>query len=216
MTTSALRFFLAAIVVGGAATFLQMHTRAEVFPARLPLSSFPRHLNGWNGSDIPLPKDILEVLGSGDFLLNTYRNQENPGVLVDLFIAYFPSQRTGDTLHSPQNCLPGAGWTPVESSRVMLRAPGHAPFPANRYIVAKGDSRRLVLYWYWAHNRGTAAEYWARYYLVSDSIRINRSDGALIRLTTPIYPTESSRSAEDRLVRMTADIVPLLSDYIPN
>src|SRR6202030_4069495 len=168
------------------AIFLQARAGSEVFPPSLPLKQFPAQLGCWTGTDVGIDKDVLDILGPGDFLLRIYKNQNNP--YIDLFIAYFRSQRAGDTIHSPQHCLPGSGWTPVENQRITLSMPGHAPFPANRYLIAKGDDRQLVLYWYWAHDRGVASEYWAKFYLVTDSIKMNRSDGALVRITSPLYP----------------------------
>jgi len=215
MSVPTVRFVLAVLLIAAAAAFLQLHARDEIFAPRVPLSAFPRQLGPWSGNDVSLTEDVLEVLGPGDFLLRTYRNQEKPGVMVDLFLAYFRSQRTGDTIHSPQNCLPGAGWTPVESRRITLTAPGHAPFPVNRYVVAKGESRQLVLYWYWAHDRGVASEYSAKFYLVVDSIRMHRSDGALVRLTTPMFPGETASAAEQRTIPFAAGVVPLLRSYIP-
>ena len=215
MTRSTLRFALAVLLIGAAALFLQAHTRSEVFPSRLPLQSFPQQLGDWKSYDVPLEKDVLEVLGPGDFLLRVYQDQPVQQAPIDLFIAYFPSQRAGDTIHSPKNCLPGAGWAPVESSRVMLSVSGQTPFPVNRYVIAKGDSRQLVLYWYWAHGRGVASEYWAKYYLVADSIRMNRSDGSLVRVTTPLVPGESADTAEQRILPFVADVVPLLPNYVP-
>ena len=96
-----------------------------------------------------------------------------------------------------------------------MSLPGHAPFPANRYVISKGDARRLVLYWYWAHDRGVASEYWAKFYLVKDAIRMNRSDGALVRFVTPMLPGETPDAAEQRLLLFASDVVPLLDDYIP-
>jgi len=72
-----------------------------------------------------------------------------------------------------------------------------------------------VLYWYWAHDRGVASDYWAKYYLVADAIRMNRSDGSLVRLKTPIYPGETADAAEQRLLPFANDIVPQLAAYIP-
>jgi EpsI family protein len=93
--------------------------------------------------------------------------------------------------------------------------PGHEPFPANRYLIAKGDSRQLVLYWFWAHDRGVASEYWAKFYLVADSIKMNRSDGSLVRITTPMYPGETADTAQQRLLPFIGDVLPLLDSYIP-
>ena len=215
MMASSLRFLLAAALIASAAIFLEARGRNEIFPPRLPLQSFPTRLSNWTGTDIAIQKDVLEVLGPGDFLLRVYQNPAEKQPLVDLFIAYFPSQRTGDTIHSPKHCLPGSGWLPVESSRVTLSLPGHNPFPANRYVIAKGDSRQLVLYWYWAHDRGVASEYWAKFYLVADSMRMNRSDGALVRITTPMYSGETAEAAQERLLPFAGEVAPLLDNYIP-
>jgi EpsI family protein len=215
MSRAWLRFVLAAALIASAAIFLQARTRGEVFPPRLPLQQFPHQLGAWTGTDVPIQSDVLEILGPGDFLLRIYQNSETAQPYVDLYIAYFPSQRAGDTIHSPKNCLPGAGWTPVASSHIMLSFPGHAPFPVNRYVIAKGDARQLVLYWYWAHDRGVASEYWAKFYLVADSIKMNRSDGALVRITTAIRPGESPAQAERRMMPFANQVEPLLNSYIP-
>jgi EpsI family protein len=209
------RFIAAAVLLAAAAIFLQARTSNEVYPPRLPLQQFPAQLDGWKGTDVAIEKDVLDILGPGDFLLRVYQNQEKPQLYLDLFIAYFRSQRAGDTIHSPQHCLPGAGWIPVKQSLITLTVPGHAPFPVNRFVIAKGDARELVLYWYWAHDRGVASDYWAKYYLVADSIRMNRSDGSLVRLITPIYSGETANDAEQRLVPFAQGIVPLLDSYIP-
>jgi EpsI family protein len=134
---------------------------------------------------------------------------------VDLFLAYFPSQRANETPHSPQHCLPGSGWNPEENIRVTLSQPTHRTFFANRYVISKAGDRRLVLYWFWAHDRGVASEYLAKYYLVKDAILMNRSDGSLVRLVTPMLPGETADAAELRLLPFTSAVVPLLDNYIP-
>jgi len=208
------RFILATLLIAGAAILLQARARSEVFPPRLPLKQFPAQLGGWSGTDVAIDKDVLEILGAGDFLVRIYQNQQKTPY-IDLFIAYFRSQRAGDTIHSPQHCLPGAGWAPIENQRITLTMPGREPFPANRYLIAKGDSRELVLYWFWAHNRGVASEYWAKFYLVADSIKMNRSDGALVRITTPMYPGETVDAAQQRILPFARDLTLLLDNYIP-
>jgi EpsI family protein len=217
--TSTPRFILAALLIAGAAVLLQARARTEVFPPRLPLKQFPAQLDGWSGTDIAIEPEVLQILGPGDFLLRVYqKNTEDAQPktpYVDLFIAYFRSQRAGDTIHSPQHCLPGSGWTPIENRRILLTMPGHAPFPANRYLIAKGESRQLVLYWFWAHDRGVASEYWAKFYLVTDSIKMNRSDGSLVRITTPMLAGETADQAEQRILPFASDVMPLLDTYIP-
>jgi EpsI family protein len=205
---------VAALLIAAAAIFLHARSRGEVFPPRLPLKQFPVELGAWTGSDVAIPKDVLDVLGPGDFLQRVYQDREK-AYSVELFIAYFRSQRAGDTIHSPKNCLPGAGWSQIDSRRVSISLPGRAPFPATRYVIAQGDSRRVVLYWYWAHGRGVASEYWAKYYLVKDSIEMNRSDGSLVRVTTPLYPGESVDAAQQRLLPFVDEVGPQLDAYIP-
>lgn len=210
-----IRFAVALVLLIGTALFLQARNRGETFPPRKPLASFPEQLGNWSATDVPIGQDIRDVLGPGDFVLRVYRRDDNSQPPTDLFIAYFPSQRAGDTIHSPKNCLPGAGWSPVDSARISLTVPGHAPFPVNRYVIAKGPDRLLVVYWYLAHDRAVASEYWAKIYLVTDSIRMNRSDGSLVRLTTRLMQGESVDAAMARLEPFAGQVVPLLSQYIP-
>ena len=209
------RFAVVAILLAATALFLHARSRNEVLPARQPLADFPQQLGEWRGTDVPIQQEVLDVLGAGDFLLRVYQDSSRRQPYVDLFLAYFPSQRAGDTIHSPKHCLPGAGWQPVESGRVTLALPGRAPFIANRYVIAKGTDRQLVLYWYLAHDRAVASEYWAKFYLVTDSIRLNRSDGSLVRVTTPLRPGETTGAAQARLVSFAGEFSPRLDQYVP-
>jgi EpsI family protein len=213
--STGLRFALAATLIAGTAILLQARSRTETVPQRLPLVSFPAQLANWPSTEIVQDKKTLEVLGSGDFLERVYQDPQKKLPDVDVFLAYFPSQRAGETPHSPQHCLPGAGWNPEENTRITLSLPGHAPFPANRYVISKGDDRRLVLYWFWAHDRGVASEYWAKFYLVKDAITMNRSDGSLVRLVTPMFRGETPDDAQQRIYPFTSTLVPLLDQYIP-
>ena len=209
------RFSAAAALIAVTAVLLQARTRTEVIPPHLPLSSFPAQLANWDSAEIVQDKKTLEVLGPGDFLERVYQDPNQKLPYVDIFLAYFPSQRAGETPHSPQHCLPGSGWNPEENVRITLSLPGHGPFPANRYVIAKADQRRLVLYWFWAHDRGVANEYWAKFYLVKDAIQMNRSDGSLVRLVTPMFPGETPDAAQQRILPFTSAVVPLLDNFIP-
>jgi EpsI family protein len=213
--SGALRFAFAISLIAFTAILLQARSRTEIIPQHLPLASFPEQLAGWSATDIVLDKDTLAVLGNGDFMERVYQDPLGKLPEIDLFVAYFASQRAGDTIHSPQHCLPGAGWNPDQRQLITLALPGHAPFPANQYVISKGESRRLVLYWYWAHDRGVASEYWAKFYLVKDAIRMNRSDGALVRITISMMPAETPEAAEQRVSPFAAQVVPLLNEYIP-
>lgn len=211
-----LRIMAAAGLLVGAALFLRIHNQQEIIPEREPFHSFPHQIGAWRGSDSVIPVDSLAVLGNGDFLLRNYQTASSTAPLVNLFLAYFPSQRTGDTIHSPKHCLPGEGWFAVESRELSLAIPGQAPFPANRYLITKGGQRALVLYWYQAHDRAIASDYKARLDLIADSIRYNRSDGSLIRVSTLMLPEEGAAVAQQRLVSFLTGVMPLLGRYIPH
>lgn len=212
---STAHFALASLLIVSAAVFLHAHNHGDVFPSRIPLRAFPEQIGTWRGNDQELPEDQLKILGYPEYMLRDYVNPRGIEPKVNLFIAYYKTQRNGETPHSPQNCLPGNGLTPIENTRVMLNMVAHEPFPVNRYIVARGDDRSLVLYWFWAHNRGVASEYWNKYYLVRDSIHMNRSDGALVRFFSPMLPGESADAAQQRIAPLVSSVLPMLNDYIP-
>jgi EpsI family protein len=210
-----LRFAAVVVLLTSAAWFLMGQSRNEVIPQHENLASFPHQFGPWMGSDVNVPQGVLDVLGPGEFLFRNYQDDLSPDPLVNLFIAYFPSQRVGDTIHSPKNCLPGAGWIPLNSNQVEISLPPQKPFLVNRYLLAKGAQRDLVLYWYWAHSRTTASEYRAKFYLIADSIRLRRSDGSLIRVTTQLKESETEDAAQERLLSLLRDVVPRLESYLP-
>jgi EpsI family protein len=217
-TSFSTRFAIAAALMLATALVLQAYSRSEYFPPRAPLASLPSQIDRWTATDETLDQQTLNILGPGEFLLRDYERSDesiNPHPWINLFIAYFPSQKAGDTIHSPNHCLPGAGWVPTSREIVPLAAPDGSTFPVNRYVVAKGGERQLVLYWFQAHGRTVARELWAKYYLVSDSIHMNRSDGALIRLMTPMLEGESKEAAQSRLMQLGSKFLPLLDNYIP-
>jgi EpsI family protein len=208
------RFSLLVVLLAATGGVLHEHEKPEVVPPRRPLSVFPMQIAGWQGTDIPLGQGVLDVLGPGEFLMRDYRSV-TAAAPVNLFIAYFPSQRTGDTIHSPRNCLPGSGWTALESGRLDVRNADGTTMSVNRYIVAKGLSRALVLYWYQAHGRETPSEYVAKIRLVEDAMRLNRTDGAMVRIVVPFEAQSDLPTAQKTALAFLARIQPLLDRYIP-
>ena len=133
---------------------------------------------------------------------------------MDLYLAYLPT-RSSLYHHLPQDCLAGSGWVPVKSGVTTLAFPGDKPFLANRYLIARGDDRQLVLFWYAAHGRRVASDNRMDFYLIVDALRLNRTDNALIRMNTEVQPGENIEDAERRLVGFAGVVNPLLSRYIP-
>ena len=132
----------------------------------------------------------LNGQGSMERRRKSYARETEP-LPINLYVVYFPSQRAGDTIHSPDHCLPGAGWIPTSREVIRLTRPDSSSIPVNRYVVSQLGQRQLVLYWFQAHGRVVASEWQAKYYLIADSIRMNRSDGGMVRLITPMLDDES-------------------------
>ncbi len=171
---------------------------------RASLSTFPRTLASWTAAgDVPLGEDVIRVLGVDDYVSRTYVSAA--GEPANLYVGYYSSQRQGDTIHSPQNCLPGAGWQPVESSRMSLSVDGKT-LPVNRYVIEKAGDRQVVLYWYQGRGRVVANEYANKLWLMFDAARLRRTNGSLVRIVAP-----SGRTAED----FARVVYPRLSEYLP-
>jgi EpsI family protein len=191
----------------------------EEAPARTTFAEFPMFLEDWRGvPQPPLSPQILAVLGATDTLVRWYHTPERE--TVSLYMGYWSSQRQGDTIHSPLNCVPGAGWEPLEHSILRIadpRSPSAGEIGINRYIIQKGLDRQLVLYWYQSHGRIVASEYWGKFYLVADAVRLNRTNGSIVRVIAPIKNDvpDGVEAAEAVALRFVRTLLPALNPYIP-
>jgi EpsI family protein len=216
------RFWLVALLFAATAFILQSRGDADRVPVSQPLSQMPEQLDGLTSQDIPLTDDTLAVLGKGDFLNRVYVAPQSPAegratkaAPISLFIGYFPSQRTGQTMHSPQNCLPGAGWTFDSQKYASLQDINGKKYRVGEYVISNGEVKQFVIYWYQAHGRSIPNEYKAKLYMIADAIRMNRTDGALVRVITQVLPSESLDSARDRATEFTRQMAPNLPRFIP-
>jgi len=196
-----------------AATFLLIHgvSHGERKSTRRPLDELPSNLSQWTGKDSPLDPRTLKLLRLDDYLSRVY--SDGSGHLLGLYIGFYGSQRTGDTIHSPKNCLPGSGWEPVHSRLLTIELPGRKPVQVNEYLIEKGLDRQLVLYWYHGRGRVVASEYWGKVWLVADAITRNRTDGALIRLVTSTADGEAKARARE--IEFVTELYPRLNEFIP-
>ena len=205
-----------------AATFTTLHLRGDTdrVPPTPPLSLMPSTIGGWTAQDYPLDSETLAVLGDGRFLNRVYSNVGPAGkpveASVSLFIGYFPTQRSGQSIHSPQNCLPGSGWSFLSSQVVNLPTADGKPYPVGEYLIGNAGEKQVVLYWYLAHGRSVASDYLAKAYMMLDAVRYNRTDGALVRIVTPVGPNEPLDSAQQRAIHFANQVTPLLPRFIPN
>jgi len=215
MKTSSIR--LAVLFIAIFAVGVVVNTWAylgEAHIERKELKDFPDQIGEWKkiGVDQMLDAPTLQVLRASDYLLRDFRRTD--GQSANLYVGYYLTQRDGASYHSPLNCLPGSGWTLNEPGKVSLPGPKGSSFTANKYVIQNGDQKSLMLYWYQGRGRAVASEYWGKIYTVIDSVRLRRSDGAMVRVTVPMDGSEATalKSATDIAVEATA----VLPDFVPN
>lgn len=194
--------------------------RAEETPLRMAFALFPMQLGDWTGVQLPPFTDrVLEVLGLNDYVSRNYVKSD--GVVANFYVGYWQSQRQGDTMHSPQNCLPAAGWEPVSQRLLTFPDPRNPEGPelsVNRYVIQKGLDRQLVLYWYQGRGRIVGSEYWSKIYLVLDAARFNRTDAAIVRIVVPIAgaTADAEAAAEKNAVAFANQALPALTQFLPD
>jgi EpsI family protein len=207
------RLLVSAGLLAGTLVGLQFRSTGEAVPLRRPLASFPTALGEWRARESSLlDGKTLEVLRPTDYLVR--REVDQAGRSLWLYIGYWDSQRKGALPHSPKNCLPGGGWEPLEASTLTVPlGAGTAPLVVNRFLIQKEANQQLVLYWFDAQGRAVAGEVEAKVEMVRSAIFRNRTDGAIVRVSSPIYGTVAETT--ELLVRYVQTLYPVLGDYLP-
>ena len=195
------------------ALFLGFRSGGKDVPILKPLSTFPTRIGDWRGKVERFDEKVYEILGVDDSLLCDYRRPD--GRWVNLYIGYYQSQREGDIIHSPKNCMPGSGWNIVKRDLVDVPIPGAEPgrFKAIKLVLRKGSNEQVMLYWFQSRGRFIHSEYQQKIYLVLDSIFKNRTDGSFVRLIAPVTSTE--KETTESLKTFAQGILPILEQYLP-
>jgi EpsI family protein len=210
-----IRYWIMLAVLIGATTGMSYLSHGESTPPAKPLSDFPVQVGKYSKViDWQLDKETLDVLKVSDYLNRGYWMPGMNRDLMGLYIGYFRSQRTGTTIHSPKNCLPGAGWNPVQSTVYQLPLDDGRTVPVNLYILRRATDEELVLYWYQSHGRIVASEYWGKFYLVKDALLLNRTDAALVRVTLPVTDGNEA-AAQQKAVAFAKQVVTDVDQIIP-
>jgi EpsI family protein len=217
------RLFVISLLLLATFGYLTRKSTAEPVPIRETLATLPYEIGQWHGRREPDYEDkIVQVLGVDEYARRTYRAPRQGW--ISLYIGYYASQRQGNTMHSPLNCLPGAGWTPTRQARTTLLvrerpdADATRSITINDFLIEKGLEREIVLYWYQSHDRVIASEYWGRIYTVVDAINRNRTDAAFIRIVVPVYGDSSTAisDAERRGHEFAQALFPYLGGHLPS
>lgn len=206
------------LLVATAVSSFLLATRAEVRPARAEFASFPLSLGGWQGKRDFMEKIYLDALKLDDYFLANYSN--NGVNLVNFYVAYYATQKVGESAHSPRTCIPGGGWqikniTQHSVDGVDVHGNG-MPLVVNRLLIQKGDDKQLVYYWFQQRGRVITNEYMVKWYLLRDAMARNRSDGALVRLTALVAPNSDITNADKLLADFAKQVSGPLKRYIPD
>jgi EpsI family protein len=198
-------------------TALALHyvnTSEDTVP-NIPLAAFPKQIGAWKGIEQKFAPEIYDALGVDDSFLANYTSSE--GQPVQLYIGYYQSQREGDLIHSPKNCMPGAGWQIVESTieKIDVNDTNYRQVEAVRFRLKNGMREQIVLYWYQSRGRVITSEYLQKIYLVLDSITRRRTDGSFVRLITPIQDGAEEKALKE-IKLFAGQIFPILLKYIPS
>ena len=201
--------------------FLYSAVRPEFIPPSRPLEGMPTTLGTWKLVQTGvIEQEVLDVLKADDILNRVYCDTATgdcmtAGQTAFLFVAGFRSQRTGKAPHSPKNCLPGSGWVPLSSGELTIDVGREAPITVNRYVVASGSVQDMVLYWYQSRDRAVADEYKAKFWVMRDAIRLNRTDTALVRVIVPIGK-QTEAQAEATASNFVKSFYSTLLGYLPS
>ena len=204
------------------AVLLYSAIRPEQVPTSRPLEAMPTTLGSWQLAQTGvIEQEVLDVLKADDILNGIYCNSASPDCIktgqgaASLLVAAFRTQRNGKTPHSPKNCLPGSGWVPLSSEEVSIDVGREAPISVNRYLIASGSNRQMVLYWSPSRDRVVANEYKAKFWVMADAIRLNRTDTALVRVIVPIANRDEA-TAQATATNFVKSFYSTLLNYLPS
>lgn len=195
---------------------LQLPNREETPPERADFAAFPLELGEWRGRADRMEQIYLDALKLSDYALIDYRRGD--GAPVNFYAAWYDSQKKGQSAHSPRSCLPGGGWEIESLKDYTLEGVkiGGVPLTVNRAVIAHGDSRQLVYYWFQQRGRVLTNEFVVKWFVFWDALTRNRTDGALIRLIVPARPGEDLATLDRKLGDFAAELAPVLPRFVPD
>lgn len=188
----------------------------EIIPTRASFAAFPMSLGPWSGRSGSMEGIYVDALKFDDYLLADFN--DGAGTPVNLYMAYYNSQRKGEAVHSPRSCLPGGGWQLRDFGQRTLRdvTINGRPLRVNRTRIELGDQHQLVYYWFQQRGRVITNEFVVKWYLFWDTLTRHRTDGALVRLIVPLPPASNEAEADRRLTDLAKRIAPTLTRYVPD
>ena len=201
------------IILISATGLTSLFSHSERIKPNRPFSQFPLEIGLWRGVSGQMDEKIYNILGVEDYIMANF--SKGPGQGVNLYVGFYQSQSKGDLIHSPKNCMPGAGWHIIKSSVISIVLPKSGKtMKIARLLLNKGGQQQVVYYWFQSRGRIISSEYMQKIWLVLDSITKNRTDGSFIRLIAPVIKNETE--TETLLTQFADDVYPVLNQFIPN
>ncbi|MEO5824824.1 MAG: exosortase C-terminal domain/associated protein EpsI [Gemmatimonadales bacterium] len=187
--------------------------RVRPTPLAAPISGIQRVFDGIAGTDVVVGEDEQRVAGFTDYILRTHDVDGVPRFSV--YVGYYDEQRQGKTIHSPRNCLPGAGWEPVDSRVEQVALPSGDTVTVNRYHIVRGADQSIVYYWYQGRGRVAANEYAVKYELLRDAALRGRTEEALVRIVVPVGD-DGAPAADAMATRVARELIPAVGAVLPS
>lgn len=199
------------MVITAAVTGLASHS--ERISPNKPFSQFPLEIGQWQGQKGELDQKVYNILGVEDYILSNYR--KTSGEMVNVYVGFYQSQKEGDIIHSPKNCMPGAGWKITDTSIVDVNVSDTGKdIKVIKLLLQKGAEKQIVLYWFQSRGRIIASEYMQKIWLVIDSVIKQRTDGSFVRLISTVAADEETTL--NVLKEFAREIYPVLTEHIPS
>jgi len=208
------QFIAVGVVLGLTLGLSQGVEFREKIPIKQSLDQFPLQVGEWSGTRETMEQQFIDELDFSDYVMVTYRDRQNQ--TVHFYTAYYENQQKGESIHSPESCLPGSGWKFSRAEEIALAAGNGASLRVNRVVMEKEGERQLAYYWFAQRGRVLTKLYQLKLYNFWDALTRQRTDGALIRVITPIAGSEKPEDADTRLRGFLNEAIPLLPEFIPN
>jgi EpsI family protein len=207
------QFIVAFILLSATLALSQGMEFREKIPMKRSFAGFPLQVGQWAGKRDVMEQKFIDELDFKDYIIVDYRD-EKTGKMVNFYTAYYDTQRKGESIHSPETCLPGGGWEFRKAGKTTVTL-SPEKMTINRAFIVQGATRQLTYFWFPLRDRIATNLWQVKLYNFWDALTRQRTDGALVRLVTPVYKDEEVENADRRLVAFTQAIVPVLEEFLP-
>ncbi len=207
-----IRYFIVIALLSGTMFFSHLRSDGELVPIVRSLESFPKRISDWEGEPFRFSQEVYDNLGVDDSIAINYENEN--GEKISMYAGYYESQKKGDIIHSPKNCMLGSGWQPIDISEIDIVI-GSRKIPMMKLIVEKHSQKMVMLYWYQSGNRAVANEYMQKIYFIYDSLLYNRTNAAFLRFTSSVSGDDYEGTIR-LMEEFINQVVPVLDTFLPN